>query len=835
MAKARKPAPERPVPMHETVTGARYPDVYEDFSPDTLSGYEAISDSQMLLRSENGIHLRIEAIDAHTIRFRYAPEGAFERDFSYVLDPDAAYESPAFTVSEEDGYLSLRTAALICLVEKEGLKTKLYEAESGELLSEDRAAFCARRSIRHGTEWVAVEKACQSGEAYFGLGDKSCSLNLRGHKLENWNTDAFAYEADTDPLYRSIPFFYGLREGKAYGIFLHNTFRTHFDFGHEKAEVLKFWADGGEMDYFFLYGPKLLQVAQRYAWLTGRPELPPLWALGFHQCRWSYFPEERVYEIAREFRKRKIPCDAIYLDIDYMDGYRCFTWNKSHFPNPKKLISRLREDGFQTIVMIDPGIRVDPDYHVYQQGRKRQAFCYRSNGELMRGPVWPPDCVFPDFSKPDTREWWGTLYEELYLEQGVSGFWNDMNEPAVFKLDIATFPPQVLHHNEGAPSDHSRIHNIYGHQMSRATYEGLKRLRPEKRPFVLTRATHSGGQRFASVWTGDNVASWEHLRLANLQCQRLSISGFSFVGSDVGGFKKQPDGELFLRWMQLAVFHPLYRVHSMGNNADGAAEADAAAIRESERLNRLDQEPWSFGEPYTELSKQAIELRYRLLPYLYTLFRQYALDGRPVLRSLVFEDQSDPAALTQEGPFLFGSHLLVLPVLEKSQTMAKGYLPAGEWYDYYTGLRYQGRQEVKISCGLESIGLLVKAGTVLPHYPVQQYVREKDFDFINLKIYYGQLDSELYEDSGEGYDYQQGAFCLSSFRTVIKQDGFELLQSRSGEYRPSYSQYRLQISGLPFDAASCSCDGTSLRVETNEQGAWVDVPADFRFIQFQRP
>ncbi len=835
MAKKQKPQVRKAVPAEQTQTGERYPDVYQEWSPGPLTAFEQQADNRVLLKAANGVHLRVEALAEHTFRFRYAPEGTFERDFSYLLDPNAAYESPAFTLSEETDYLSLRTSGLICHIDKKALQISVYDAETNLLLNEDAAPFQARKSILHGLEKVKVSKTAAPGEAYFGLGDKSCALNLRGQQLQNWNTDSFGYQADTDPLYRSIPFYYGLREGQAYGIFFHNTHRTHFDFDAAGTGKCSFWADGGELDYFFINGPGLQQVAQRYAGLTGRPELPPRWALGFHQCRWSYYPETRVYELAEEFRKRQIPCDAIYLDIDYMDGYRCFTWDDEHFPNPKELTSRLAEQGFQTIVMIDPGIRVDPDYKVYQEGMERNAFCYRSSGELMRGPVWPQDCVFPDYTRPDVREWWGTLYRELYQEQGISGFWNDMNEPAVFKVDIATFPDHVMHHNEGQPTDHRRIHNVYGLQMSRATFEGLKALRPQKRPFVLTRATHSGGQRFASVWTGDNIASWEHLRLANIQCQRLSISGFSFVGSDVGGFKDQPDGELFTRWMQLAVFHPLYRVHSMGNNVDGAAEADADAIHEAERLNRMDQEPWSYGEPYTAAAKTAIELRYKLLPYLYTAFRQYTQDGSPILRSLVFEDQKDAVAQSRENEFLFGSHLLVVPMLEAGLSTVQGYLPKGEWYDYYSGLRYAGKQMVKLECELERIPLFVRAGAVIPNYPVQQYTGEKQFERIPLRVYHGQAESELYEDEGENYGYEQEeAYCLSTFNTVANKHSFEVHQSRSGAFSPSYSVFELQLFGLPFPASECRCDGMNLSVATENGVLRVDVPADFKKITFEK-
>ncbi|MCO6492342.1 MAG: DUF4968 domain-containing protein, partial [Phaeodactylibacter sp.] len=553
----------------ETETGKRYPDIYHEYRPGAaVMQYQEKGDI-FVYESENGVALKIEVLSDHILRFRYAPEGRFERDFSYALDPAARRTLPRVTIGGDETHFFIYTQKVRCRISKQGLRVSLYDAESQKLICEDAEPFYCRRTIMKGTDRVKVSKKAPAGEAYFGLGDKTGPANLRGQKLQNWNTDSFSFKKGQDPLYRSIPFYYAVAGGLGYGIFLNNTYRTHFDFDSGQQGTASFRADGGEMDYYFIYGPALMDVARRYAWLTGRPELPPLWALGFHQCRWSYYPESRVMELAQEFRSREIPCDAIYLDIDYMDGYRCFTWNREYFPDPAGMIATLREQGFRTVVMIDPGIRVDPEYEVYKDGLEKDAFAYRSTGELMRGPVWPPDCVFPDYTRPDVREWWGGLYKGLYVEDGVSGFWNDMNEPAVFKVEGATCPDNVLHHYEGAPCDHRKAHNIYGQQMSRATYEGLKRLRPDKRPFVLTRATFSGGQRFASVWTGDNAATWEHLRLANLQCQRLSASGFSFVGTDIGGFDKQPDGELFIRWLQLAVFHPLFRVHSMGNNIDG--------------------------------------------------------------------------------------------------------------------------------------------------------------------------------------------------------------------------------------------------------------------------
>jgi alpha-glucosidase len=834
-AKTKLTMPKRHTPAlvheQEALTGERYPDVYYAYQPDAIVQHYQEKDDIFVYACANGLTLKVEVVRADIFRFRYALEGEFERDFSYALVAHGRPHIPRTILWGDAEHYYIETEKVRCCISKADLQVSMLDAQSEKLICADAAPFYGRRTIHRGVDLVKVTKAVHEGEYYFGLGDKSCRMNLRGLKLENWNTDAFGYQADTDPLYRSIPFYYGLREGRGYGIFLHNTFRTHFDFESGKDGQMAFWAEGGEMDYFFLYGPELMRVAEGYAWLTGTPELPPLWALGFHQCRWSYYPESRVYEVAREFRQRQIPCDAIYLDIDYMDGYRCFTWDEEHFPQPAKLIADLKKDGFQTVVMIDPGIRTDPQYHVYREGLARDAFCRRASGELMRGPVWPPDCVFPDFTSPEVREWWGGLYRQLYLEQGVSGFWNDMNEPAVFKVNSATFPDDARHAIDGQPGDHRRAHNIYGQQMSRASQEGLKKLQPAKRPFILTRASFSGGQRYASAWTGDNVASWEHLRLANLQCQRLSASGFSFVGSDIGGFKEQPDGELLVRWLQLAVFHPLFRIHSMGNNVDGAAEAEAEAIHEAERTSRMDQEPWSFGEEYARLAKEAIELRYELLPYIYTVFQQHCRTGQPAIRSLFFYDQSDAENLFRDYEFLYGPHLLVLPVLEPGLQLMKAYLPRGDWYDYWSGERYAGQQEVELPVVPHRIPLMVRAGAVIPNYPVQQYMGEKRFETITLRAYFGEGSSELYEDAGEGYGYQSEGYRRRHFQLQPMEGKLQLSQKQEGGFAVGYRHFRLLLFGLPFAPAYCRADGQALEWKLEAGCLEVMLPEGFGVLE----
>ena len=445
----------------------------------------------------------------------------------------------------------------------------------------------------------------------------------------------------------------------------------------------------------------------------------------------------------------------------------------------------------------------------------------------------PPNCGFPDFTKPVVRDWWGQLYKELYQEQGVSGFWNDMNEPALFKVHHCTFPDEVRHNYEGNPTNHAKAHNIYGLQMSRATTSGLKKLKPKKRPFLVTRATYSGGQRFAAVWTGDNIATWEHLQLGNRQCQRLSASGFSFVGTDIGGFFQYPDGELMVRWLQMGIFHPFYRVHSMGNNDDGSAEADVEKVKARDMLNRLDQEPWAFGANYTPAAKAAIELRYQLLPYIYTTFWQYVQKGTPMIRSLAFYDQTDTTTYDREIEFLFGDHLLIAPVIEPAVKKVKIYLPKGNWYDYWTGEKYKGGQTIKYRVSLQNFPLFVLAGAVIPNYPIMQYTQERPVDKLRLKVFFGTNRSQLYEDAGEGYGYQENEFALSTYKTISEKDKFVIERKTTGEYPLSYAQIQFEIFGIPKKINACFLDGNSIPFEKIDKRIIIKTQSSFKVLTLQ--
>ena len=825
----------------------RYNDVYQDVTPDEVAQVRW-RDGAYEFICQNQVTLRVQVLAADIVRLRYTPDGLFAPDFSYALDPGFQPEKVVLRLHENPNEYLLLSEQLQVVVAKVGLQVKIYDHDD-HVLCEDAGGFTARRTVMQGWHEVSLEKKCHRKEVFFGLGDKTCGTNLAGKKFQHWCTDSYAFDRKMDPLYRAIPFYYSLHQGIAYGIFLDNTFRTHFDFDTLETGTTRFWAEGGELNYYFLYGPTPVEVSRAYARLTGLPALPPLWALGYHQSRWSYYPDTEVLAVAEEFRSREIPCDALYLDIDYMDSYRCFTWDAERFPDPKRLVDDLRTRGFETVVMIDPGIKEDPGYFVYQEGLAKNMFVRTADGDVAKAPVWPGFCAYPDFTHPEVRAWWGELYRELYQGVGVSGFWNDMNEPAVFHVNHKTLPSSVLHHYDGYPCSHRKAHNVYGQQMARASWDGMRQLQTERRPFLLTRASYSGGQRYAAIWTGDNVADWENLQIANIQCQRLSISGFSFCGADIGGFTGCTDGELFVRWLQLAVFHPLMRTHSKGSHSSGdtisTTDAEEAADQPLTGIPPatsavaalpFQQEPWSYGEKWTVLAKKAIELRYALLPCLYTAMWRNTQDGQPVIQHLAFADPQDPKLWEQERDFLFGEHLLISPVIQARIHRQGVYLPKGQWYYFWTGQPASGEMFVNIMP--DQIPFFVREGAVLPVYPIRQWVGERPVEELTLYVYYknGLEVSHLYEDAGEGYAYQNGEFSLKEWKTQGQDTQFTLYQTISGTFAVSYQKVKIYLVGFPAFVKQCTVDGLEIpikEIKLRDRSLYtLTVVADFQTIDW---
>ncbi|HEX7957505.1 MAG TPA: TIM-barrel domain-containing protein, partial [Pyrinomonadaceae bacterium] len=581
----------------------------------------------------SGARVSVTFRDFETVRVRLAPSGTFERDLSYAVESkDRKTVAAKVTETRDEVRISSLDGTTV-VVKRRPFLVAVLDPDGRVVVEDDPAR---PHSFDPDTGAVECSKKRVEWETYYGLGEKAgATLSRDTQQFVMWNTDTYGYPRGLDPIYQSIGFYTALRQeanapgaarapteppmrrrGLAYGLFLDNTSRTYFDMGKTDPARVTFGAASGELNYYVFTGgrgrtPK--KVLADYTDLTGRTPPPPLWALGNQQSRWSYTPESRVREVARGFREARVPADVIYLDIDYMDGFRVFTWNRERFPDPPGLISGLRGQGFRTVLIIDPGIKVDPDYFAYKEGQAGGHFVKSADGSELHATVWPGVCAFPDFTDPRAREWFGSLYKQN-LGEGVAGFWNDMNEPGIFLSDetpkpdiyhhpMKTFPADARHAGDGQPGTHARYHNVYGMQMARATFEGLKKLRPDARPFVLTRAGYAGVQRYSAVWTGDNVASWDHLRLSIPMLLNMGVSGLPLVGSDVGGFSGNPTPELYARWLQAAALTPFLRSHSEANSNP--------------------HEPYSFGAEFTRINRASVELRYRLLPYLYSLFREH--------------------------------------------------------------------------------------------------------------------------------------------------------------------------------------------------------------------
>ncbi len=707
--------------------------------------------SGILVNCEPGVRVRIRFYQPDMFRVTF-----FNRQTDEALLKNALVNRkwpPApFQIEEKAGNIILHTSELDVVIRREPFRMAVRD-QQGRLINEDDPGMGIGWEGREVRAW----KTISPDEKFFGLGEKTGNVNKRGRQWEMWNSDIPGYNNGTDPLYQSIPFFIGLRFHQAYGIFLNNSYRSFFNFGAGNRRYYSFGAAGGNLDYFFIYGPKISQVVESYTLLTGRTPLPPLWALGYQQSRWSYYPQSAVLRLAETFRDRKIPADVIYLDIDYMNGYRVFTWDKNRFPQPQKMLQKLSAMGFKPVLIIDPGVKADSTYAVARQGAERNYFVKYPDGETYTGDVWPGPSFFPDFSRLSVRRWWGDWLGGL-LKMGVRGFWDDMNEPSVWGK---IFPSEVIFFDGGRKSNAKKMHNLYGLMMARAAYASFARHQPGRRPFVLTRAGFAGEQRYTSVWTGDNVASFEHLALGIRMIQGLGLSGVPFVGTDMGGFIGSPSPELFARWIEASVFTPLFRNHS----AKGTRP----------------QEPWAFGEQVEAISRKYIEMRYRFLPYLYSLFWEARETGSPLIRPLFWNNQEDETSFKPDfqEQFLVGDNLMVAPVTKSGQSFKKIYLPPGNWIDFNTRREYEGPAEIVVETPLARLPMFLRAGAIIPERDPQQFADQRPVKKLTVNIYprttYGNF--MLYEDDGQTTAYLKNAYRLTQIEYLRGKNSLQISRS----------------------------------------------------------
>lgn len=725
----------------------------------------------------------IEFFNEAVVNVRFNKSEDFDRDSYSVIQKSSAIK---ITHSATDAEIKLSSPKLTVTINKKTSKISVFD-HSGQLLNEDENGL--------GTSWngeqVTTYKKLQKDERFIGLGEKTGPLDRRGRGYQHWNTDAFAYGPDSDPIYCSIPFYIGVHAGGSYGIFFDNSYKTFFNFGASNNRFASFSADAGEMNYYFIGGDNVAEIIQNYSWLTGTMEMPPLWSLGYQQCRYSYYPDKEVSTLAKTFRDKQIPADTIVLDIHYMDAYKIFSWHPQHFSNPDALLAELKSLGFEVVLMCDPGIKTEKGYGPYDEGVAQDLFIKYPDGENYTGQVWPGWCHFPDFTKPETRKWW-QKWLKTYSDKGVNGYWNDMNEIATWGQML---PDNLIFDFDGQLTTSRKGRNVFGHMMARATYEGAKENLKGKRPFNLTRSGFAGIQRYASVWTGDNVSYDEHMMLGVRLVNSMGLSGIPFAGYDVGGFVGESSPKLFARWISIGALSPFFRGHTM--------------------INSRDSEPWAFGEDTEQVSRNYIRLRYQLMPYLYSCFYEASRTGMPVQRSLAinYTQNANVYKAVYQHQYLFGPSILVAPV-ESEKELVKVYLPTGNWYYLFNGKTFEGDQEIIVECPTYKLPIFVKGGAIIPMQQPAENTKVKQ-PILYLHVYHGLENTsfEYYSDDGETFDYQLGTFSLRKISYLASEKKI-VIGAPDGTYTSPVKTVKLMLHG--FKQTSAKIEGKSVKLNSEK-------------------
>lgn len=785
------------------------------------AGWRHLGDAGRVERKDDGVvvasgaaRLRVSAYADGVFRVRLAPDGRFGADASWAVVEGATPPAAVTVVNDRDA-VRVTAGATVAVVHKRPLRVTFTDRDGRALLADEAALPMAWMPTSHGTR-VRAWKSMPADEHYYGLGDKAGPMDRRGRAFTMWNTDAYSWQGYSDPLYKSIPFFVGLRGGVAYGLFFDNTHRSSFDFGKESEDYFSFGAEGGALDYYFIAGPQPAQVIERYTALTGRTPLPPAWSLGFQQSRYSYNPESKVREVATKLRAQRIPADAIYLDIDYQQGYAPFTVDRAQFPHFEQMITDLRARGLRTVLITDLHIKHDPGkgYAPFDSGLAADAFIRNPDGSLYVGPVWPGDAVFPDFTLSRVREWWGGLYRD-FAAMGAAGYWNDMNEPSVFKVPGNTMSLDAVHRmDDGSARDHRAIHNVYGMLNARATYEGLLALQPAQRPFVLTRAAYAGTQRYAATWTGDNTASWHHLAQSTPNLLSLGLSGIALAGDDVGGFIGSPPADLLTRWFQLGAFNPVFRNHAATDTRP--------------------HEAWVDGAKHEALRREAIERRYRLMPYLYTVAEENTRTGLPIMRPVFLQYPQAEAFYGNDRDFLFGGDLFVAPVVDERLDAHAVSLPPGGWYAFGTSQRLEaGKEPIRMDPRPSGTPLYARAGAIIPMQPLVQHTGETPKGPLQLQVYLPAPGADdcrgaLYQDDGASFDYRDGKLLRIAYACDVAA-GVTKVASRTEHngFAPWWKAARVTLFGVARKPAAVRVDGLPVsgwKYDASARTLTMDVP-----------
>jgi alpha-glucosidase len=727
------------------------------------------ADHMVRMTTSDKEELQLSVYSPTIIRVRIAPADLGVSQ-SYAVVQDAGMDFNKMISGDRE--ITLTTDSLKIIVQKNPLRIDFYNA-AGQWLDGDAPSL--------GVSWQGKEitsyRKLTDDEKFIGLGEKTGPLNRREQSYVHWNTDVPAYGLNQDPLYSTMPYFMGIHSNNVFGIFFDNSYRSFFNFGGSTDGTMYFFgADGGAMNYYFFGASTVAGQLKDYTWLTGRMQLPPMWSLGYQQSRYSYMSQQQLLDVARRMRQDSIPCDVMYCDIDYMNGYRIFTWNPKTYADPKAMTDSLKAMDMHLVTIIDPGIKIDSNgYQPYLTGLVNHYFARYPDGQPYTGSVWAGRSHFPDFTRDVVRKWWGENFKVL-VDAGVTGFWNDMDEPSAWGQDI----PPLIEFGEGKNIvTLKKARNIYGMQMARATFEGTKSLLNGNRPFVLTRAAYSGIQRYSAMWTGDNVPSDDHMLLAYRMINSMGLTGEAFDGVDVGGFMGNPTPELMVRWMSLGVYTPMFRNHTAKGNTS--------------------HEPWAWGEWNEKLIRKSIQTRYQLLPYLYSSLYEASQSGMPVNRTLAIEYTHDNKVYETrfENEFLFGPSMLVAPVVSTKEA-EQVYLPSGTWYRFGSDEMFEGNTTIWAASPLYDLPVFIKAGAIIPMQNVVQSTADKGDGVMYLNIWYGNDPNSFvyYEDDGTTYRNEQGDYYerAINYNPAVHEI---TLGNVKGDYVSKFQNVKLMLHGFP--------------------------------------
>jgi alpha-glucosidase len=729
----------------------------------SFDGFVPPSGLSFVEKNQNGVILasrdkavRIDFIRDDVLRLKISSKGAMDYSPTHAVINDKI--SPVtFELKNHEKCLVLTAKEMEVRIRLDLFSIDIYRSDRSEVFT----SLDSKAYLTSGDKWAIIRNK-KVKDLFLGFGQRTGPMNQNGRYLQMWNFNIWHldknyqgrsvdnFNTKQDPYYISVPFFYRLDGDNpelASGSFVDNGYRLHYDF-HD-PNTYSIVGDGGQLTEYIFAGPSLRGILERYTELTGRMETPPLWSLGYHQSRWAPYSTKDFMAIAETCRKRYLPCDAIWFDIDYMDHFKIFTWDRKKIPSPEKLIEEMRRRGFHSICNINPCAKIEPGYRVFDQGVERGLFCKTADGKLFIDRMWGNEVVFFDFSNEEVRSYW----EKLIAEQavlGLDGAWLDMNEPSIALADENC----MLFQNNGMTHEHARFHNQYALLEAASTHAALKNARPDKRSFIISRSGFAGIQRYAAVWTGDNASRWEHLRMSLTMCCNLGMSGIPFVGSDIGGFVEDCTEELLIRWYQYAVFQPLCRNHS--------------AWKTKEHF------PWSFGEHTESLIRKSLNMRYSLLPYIYTTFVLSSETGEPVQRPLAFDFQQDSRCVPVEDQFMFGGQIMAAPVLEDGARKRRVIFPEGRWYAFGSDQWFEGGKSLWVDAPLDWNPAFVKAGAVIPTARPVQSTADYRPEEIYLNVYLpdeeGEWISWLVEDDGESLDYLGGG-CLRTRVILSHRDG----------------------------------------------------------------